>query len=212
MMKVILLLCFIFVAFGKVRLVTGRGRTNIIHEPVALELEFAGSCAQFQTNWNSIQVSLYQSPSCLPIDLNSPLLDDNNDVNADVHCVNINHGQRSLVRFVEVYTGTDDTQTLAPGSYIISLVSNIPFRAKGIDITYITRPTCTIAADFCQPHPLIIDTCTNNVVVLDNGFVNIPERVYFFPSTQIVRGCFDSTSACCPYISKTAPTICTRVV
>jgi len=213
MIKIFLLILFIAVAFGRVSLISGKGR-SIVHESVALELEFEGSCAQFQTNYNSIQVSQFTSPNCLPINLDSDApFDDNNDLNAHILCVNINHGRRSLVRFVEIFPGTNDTDTLPPGTvFLVSLVTTIPFRVRYGNYQYIARPGCSIAADYCTPSTLIISQCTNyNVGLNKRGFIQLfNQRIYLVPPSTTVNGCSNSTGSCCPYISTTSPSLCTN--
>ena len=213
-MKTVFFLVLLFaLAFSEITLMSGKER-SIMHEAVALELEFHGSCAQFYTFQSTIQISSFTSPGCLPIQ-NSTVKpnDDLNNLNSHVLCTNILHGKKSIVRFVEIFSGTDDSATLAPGTtYIISLISSLKFRVLSSAYTYLRRPTCQTSVDFCNPATYIINTCEDHNLILNHGYADTTDRVYLVPQALTVYGCATSPGVCCSYIATHNGGICSGML
>ena len=219
MQKIFFLLLILAFAFSKVTFVKSQKGRSIQHEAVALELEFLGSCAQFQTFYSTIQISDFVSPGCLPISLtDQPVKPDFNDLHAHIHCVDVNHGKKSIVRFVEIFLVDDDHNggstvepTLLPGhTYLVSLISNIPFKVtQSSTYSYMYRPTCDTAVNYCERTTYIIHSCQDHNAVLTNGYVSSNQRVYLVPSSTIVAGCSLPGGGCCPYVLTNNFGICT---
>jgi len=183
-------------------------------ETVALEIYFKGPCSRVNKVINTIRVSSHREcDKCLPISL-SPGNPDNNDLNSHILCTDMGVGGHiSLVRIVEVFSGTDDTVEVPADSFILSIESEVPFKVKG-NVTYMAKPLCLINEDFCTT-TTIVGRCIERILHenedfdIDGFYDNaVVERIYILQPGQDIQSCNSSTT-CCPYVSTdTSTSIC----
>jgi len=184
-------------------------------ESTVLEIYFKASCSRVNEVLKTIRVSSHRNcDKCLPISL-LPGNPDNNDLNSHTLCTDIDFDghKRSLVRIVEVFSGTNETAPLPDGiTYILSLRSEFAFKVKG-DVTYMFRPHCFVERDVCNRSIAIVSKCDNRVPNIDDDFdregflENGQERIYILQSGQVIESC-NTTSTCCPYVSTEDNGIC----
>ena len=145
-------------------------------ESVALEIEYLGSCNQFDSKVvPTIMVSNVTGGRCLPF--NETDFTDPNDLTADYFCTDF--GDRSIVHFVEVYSVNDSTPVTP---FIISLIPDVPFRSS---LRPVIQPDCEKSYSVCTEGNSVVSSCTPNPVVLKKGFVLSKERIYLCSSKCI---------------------------
>ena len=211
-MKVVscLLVLFFIFQFSSIYCQSQRG---INPEAVALEILFKGKCSQVKKVISSIRISSHDNNStCLPISPVTPN-DDFNDLSFHHLCRNIDyHGRKSLLRLVEIFNGTYDNPLPAGYSYIISLVSPIPFKVKA-SVEYVFAPRCTYHPDFCT-NVTVVTACKERPINIDDdvdekGFVlNEKERIYVLFPGQTIQSCKNDNSVCCSYITPDDQGLC----
>lgn len=208
-MKLITLIAvflLITLAFSKV---TERKKSlsrTVNPETVALELEFAGTCTEFNNRvLGSVTVSSHTS--CLPILTGVSSNPDNNDLNADYFCSNVDD-TRSLIHFVEIYQTSDATPS---PNFVLSLIPSNPIRVLTTGVTVQRRPDCMTTQDYCNSTNYVVNGCTTNQVTYarrtphgrQNWVINA-DRIYFSAGGQTSNDCRDTTTACCAYVSPTS--------
>ena len=198
-MKIIFVI-LILIAFAACRL-TQRNRIGkaVQDEAVAIQLEYIGTCASFESNVKgSILVGKYSTPeACLTLD---------NTLIADYFCTEFRG--ISIIHIVEIYRNNDNKPLT---EYVFSLISNSPFRVK-TPALYYREPNCEKSFSICNPDKFVISSCVPNQVAYKKGFIVSSDRIFIFPTTATVDVCSSSTKGCCTYLrDNTDETLCPHI-
>jgi len=166
-MKLLLLIAVILlitIASGKVIEKKKIART-VADEERSLEVEYLGSCREWRDSVkNSVKVNNHYP--CLPILTNVASNPDFDDLNAHVFCTNVDES-RSIVHFVEIYSGTDETKL--SDKFVVSFIPSAPFRVLTKGITLLRRPNCFTTQDYCNGTNYVVNSCSfNNVEERDD--------------------------------------------
>ena len=212
-MKTFSCLIVIFFIFQICSIYCQASQRGIRPEAVALEIFFKGKCSEIQEIVKSIRISSHDNNStCLP--LSSPQNVDFNELSFHHLCTNIDYrGRVSLLRLVEIFNGTYDNPLPAGYSYIISLVSPIPFKVKYAGVRYVLLPTCSFLNDICTPSKYVVTNCIDREVDAHStdvqGFVlNKKERIYVIFPEQTIQTCVNDNGVCCSYITPDDQGLC----
>eukprot|EP01091_Cochliopodium_minus_P009377 TRINITY_DN22_c0_g1_i5.p1 TRINITY_DN22_c0_g1~~TRINITY_DN22_c0_g1_i5.p1 ORF type:complete len:396 (-),score=109.47 TRINITY_DN22_c0_g1_i5:79-1119(-) len=132
---------------------------NVIHEDLALELEFLGSCKEF---YDRVQPSVWvnRHQRCLPIQVNVTNNPDNDDLHTHFFCTNTDR-RRSVLHFVEIY---DTDETVAERDFVVSLIPSAPFRVLTTKTSVLRRPNCFVTNDYCNGSNAVVNDCRSNEV------------------------------------------------
>jgi len=217
-MKIITLIAFfllITIVFSKVTQRKKLLSRTVNPERVALELEFAGSCQDFASQvLDTVRVSSHVG--CLPIQFNANENADNNNLNTDYFCSNIDEN-RSLIHFVEIFSGAIETVPFP--NFVLSLIPSSPFRVLTPGVSLSRLPDCSITVDYCDATHSIVNGCSSNPVVYrrrrehgSENWVVSHDRIYITAPSLASTDCRTAASACCAYVAPTTVGgICDRV-
>jgi len=206
-MKVFIAILFVFLIActqGKLYKKKKNIGRSLTPESVALEIEYLGTCSDFETNViPQLHLSSQASIGCLPFV--SASSGETNDLNGDYLCRDF--GDRSVIQILEVFTTATESPSSDVTSYIISLIANAPFR---VNLIPKRLPTCTRSTSICSVN-IIISACQSTPVTIKRGFIVNKDRIFFAAGTAtIVDGCLLSAGGCCAYLSESSavPNFC----
>jgi len=202
-------------------------KRSIAPEARSLLFEIDETCQEFKArDFDSIWISAYRT--CLPITVSTNNWD-YNDLQAHYFCTTIGK-HRSLVNFVEIFTGASGEDTLSP--FVLSFVPSAPFRVRTSGISFARRPSCWVENDYCNATNAIVTGCktadiewreaeddsfdggkdrndrkARNVFEWGEGhgrferrWIANKDRVYLTSNENVSLEC-KSSSGCCAYIA-----------
>eukprot|EP01091_Cochliopodium_minus_P015683 TRINITY_DN5654_c0_g1_i1.p1 TRINITY_DN5654_c0_g1~~TRINITY_DN5654_c0_g1_i1.p1 ORF type:complete len:222 (+),score=18.35 TRINITY_DN5654_c0_g1_i1:27-692(+) len=184
--SLVFLILFLSIGYGSV-LVKRIGKRDLRTESYALQLEYLGSCKQFEEIRPSIKVSSFKNGNCLPI-INGTGSSDANDLNTHAFCTDSDRG-KSEITFTDAFHADQD---ITVSKFILSFIPNRPFKSLN-GFSYLRRPSCSASDRYCH-------NCESNDVLFDNHYVISKDLIYIIPPHSNINTCKKSDGSCCEYI------------